>query len=69
MKRGWASGVAGGVTPGLTNTPMVTGICLRWMRLSNTTGTRQLPSTFTNRSPSWNTITQAGTAGRYWAGT
>jgi hypothetical protein len=51
--------------------PMVAGISPRWMRLSNTMGTRQrlFSSTVTKRPPSWNTITAAGVPAVYWAGT
>ena len=55
--------------PGLTNRPMVTGISLRWIRLSITTGTRYSCSTFTYLWPSWKIMTAAGTDGSYCAGT
>ena len=55
--------------PGLMKMPMVTGISLRWMRLSSTVGARQSPSSFTYHPPSWKTITHAGWAGSYCFGT
>ena len=42
-----ASEEAAGSTPGFTKRPMVTGISPRGMRLSNTMGTRQRPSSAT----------------------
>ena len=50
-------------------TPIVTGISFLWIRLSNTTGTRNSCSVFTYLCPSWNTITAAGLLPSYCAGT
>jgi len=65
-------GSAGSVSPrwpGLTKIPIVTGISCLWIRLSKTTGTRYSCSTFTYLWPSWKTITAAGRAASYCAGT
>src|SRR4051812_34376163 len=58
-----------GNLPGLTNTPTVTGMWVLWIRLSNTTGTRDWPFSLTYPPPSWNTIRHGGDAGSYCAGT
>src|SRR5262249_9188860 len=55
--------------PGVTKMPIVTGISLRWIRLSMTVGTRNTPWGLMARAPSWNTSTQAGLLETYWAGT
>jgi hypothetical protein len=49
--------------------PIVTGISFLWIKLSNTTGTRYSAARSTYLWPSWNTITEAGEAALYWAGT
>ena len=69
LKRDWVFGPAPGTTPGLMNTPMVTGMSPLWIRLSNTMVVLKAPFSLTNVLPSWNTIVQAGLSGLYCAGT
>ena len=69
LKRDCVFGAAPGSTPGLMNTPMVTGMSPLWIRLSNTIVVLNAPLSLTNVLPSWNTIVQAGLSGLYCAGT
>ena len=54
--------------PGFKKMAIVTGISLAAIRLSNTTGTRQLPFVLIYPMPSWKTINAAAFAGSYCAG-